>query len=81
MDIHIFGSFLGQLLLRTLERAHRIYTAMTSRGYEGAIPQIRKDTLKPVDIFYSAGWIALFILFRIYDISEILGALVLGSSG
>ncbi|MDX9996268.1 MAG: cobalt ECF transporter T component CbiQ [Rhodocyclaceae bacterium] len=40
LPLAVYGSMLGHLLLRTLERAQRIHQAMLSRGYDGQMPQV-----------------------------------------
>lgn len=40
LPLTVYGSMLGHLLLRTLERAQRIHQAMLSRGYDGQMPQV-----------------------------------------
>lgn len=77
--IHIsaWGSFLGQLLLRSMDRAEALYESMLLRGFHG-------------EFFYSAGrkpyahsWVfavicvALILLVRRYNIPGLLGALFL----
>lgn len=40
LPLSVYGSMLGHLLLRTLERAQRIHQAMLSRGYDGQMPHV-----------------------------------------
>lgn len=40
LPLAVYGSMLGHLLLRTLERAERIHQAMLSRGYDGQMPSV-----------------------------------------
>lgn len=43
-DLRHFGPFVGQLLLRSADRAERVYHAMQCRGYGNAVPgKVRKD--------------------------------------
>lgn len=72
------GSFLGQLILRSIDRAERIYHSMQCRGFEG---QIHLSDRKVIGV---KGWlfitIAVVILFliRIGNPGESLGRLLLG---
>lgn len=71
------GSFLGQLILRSIDRAERIYHAMLCRGYEGKISFSKREKLT------INGWLTiliaatLIILFRIYNLGEMIGRLFL----
>lgn len=74
----VWGSFAGNLLLRTYDRAQRVYDSMILRGFSGeyrtgGIPKIR-----PEDIAFVTGWSLFFILVRIYNIPALLGSLLTG---
>ena len=36
----VIGAMAGSLLLRTIDRADRVYHAMQARGYQGSLPQL-----------------------------------------
>lgn len=74
----VWGSFAGQLLLRTYERAHRVYVSMSLRGFEGEynIGDIAMPAFK--DYVYFAGWSLFFVIARIYNIPELAGSLIIG---
>ena len=78
MGLKTFGHLVGQLLLRTLDRAQRIHLAMLCRGFDGTI-RIRQ-TLKITgkDILFFVGCSAVLFLLRSYDLPRILGALLTG---
>ena len=73
-----WGSFAGQLILRTFERAERVYTSMSLRGYTGEYNtgDIAKPSLK--DFTYLAGWSLFFVMARIYNIPMLIGSLLAG---
>lgn len=73
-----WGSLLGQLLLRTLERARHIYQAMLCRGFNGDMPVRFPDAMRRADILYFVGWIAFFLFARLVNIPYLLGRLVMG---
>lgn len=81
MGIPAFSSLAGQLLLRTLDRAHRIHLAMLCRGFDGEVRQTRSLQFSRGDLVYTVGWSALFALFRVYDIPQLVGRLVMGLAG
>jgi cobalt/nickel transport system permease protein len=69
------GSFLGQLLLRSFDRAERVYQAMKCRGFERIYHASAVHPLLPSDWGYifilSGGMIAL----RVFNLSLFLGKL------
>ncbi|ATW26010.1 cobalt ECF transporter T component CbiQ [Candidatus Formimonas warabiya] len=74
----VWGSLLGQLLLRTIDRAQRIYQAMLCRGFTGEFPVLKTNRISGKDILYVCGWSGYFILARLYNIPEFMGSLFLG---
>jgi cobalt/nickel transport system permease protein len=73
-----YGSLLGHLLLRTLDRAQRLHLAMLSRGFDGEIRLLRPLHLHGRDVGFFLGWSALFVLLRFYNISQWWGTWVMG---
>jgi cobalt/nickel transport system permease protein len=71
--IKSYGSLVGQLLLRTLDRAQRIYLAMSCRGFEGRIHVMRPLRFGSREIGFVFGWSAIFILMRFYNIPVLIG--------
>jgi len=78
LHFRVWGSMLGQLLFRTIDRAQRIYQAMLCRGFNGEIRLLRYNTLTKIDIAYCLGWSTFFLVARIYNIPQWLGALLIG---
>ena len=71
-----WGPFVGQLLLRTLERSRRINMAMKARGFNGSLsssPPSRWDTAATV---YCMIWIPIILIFRFLDITSLLLSLL-----
>jgi cobalt/nickel transport system permease protein len=73
LGIGVYSSMLGQLLLRTMDRAQRIHLAMLCRGFDGEIRPIRASRLRLCDLLFLAGWCGLFALLRFYDFPSWLG--------
>jgi cobalt/nickel transport system permease protein len=75
-----WGSFAGQLILRTFDRAQRVYQAMSLRGFAGDYNtgEIPKLSLK--DFTYLTGWSSFFIAARVFNIPMFIGSLVIGVS-
>jgi cobalt/nickel transport system permease protein len=80
ISFKVYVFLVGHLLLRTLDRAERIYLAMCSRGFDGRIRMIRAMKIGPGEIIFGFGWSALFVLLRCYNIPVKLGALIIGRS-
>lgn len=77
--LRVFGSLAGQLLMRTLDRAHRIHLAMLCRGFDGDVRLARSLRFSRGDLAYTVGWAGLFALLRVYDgIPQLAGRLVMG---
>jgi len=69
------GSFAGQLLLRTFDRAQRVYDSMKLRGFNGEYHSYSKSKITWKDILYIIAWSLFFITARVYDIPAFLGLL------
>ena len=72
-----WGSFLGQLLLRSMDRAEELYSSMLLRGYHGEFyyAQAKKNTV--VDAAYALIWCLIFAAARFLNITQMLGAVVI----
>ena len=79
MSFKVFTQIVGHLLLRTLDRAERVYRAMLCRGFDGNIRIVKFLNIGRYDILFTLGWSVLFVLFRFFNISLILGEAVTGS--
>lgn len=74
------ASLLGNLLLRTLDRAERIYTAMKSRGFDGEVRLGRSLRFGPADLAFTAGCCAFFAAARLWNLPRLLGEIVAGTA-
>lgn len=72
----MWGPFVGQLLLRSIERSRRINMAMKARGFNGSLSASPKTRWTTADTVYCIIWIPLFILMRCVDFSLILLTLI-----
>lgn len=68
MRFRVFVSIIGHLLLRSLDRAERIHMAMRCRGFDGRIRLVRKTKFGWKDFAFIAGWLSLFIVFRMNNL-------------
>lgn len=73
--IHIsaWGSFLGQLLLRSMDRAEELYSSMQLRGFHGEFYYAETNAARLADYIFCAVCIILFALSRNFNIAQLLG--------
>jgi cobalt/nickel transport system permease protein len=69
------GPLLGTLLLRSLDRADRVYSAMRCRGFNGTFFAERKPLLA-ADVFYCAVVCAAALFFRFFNVSRFIGTVI-----
>lgn len=74
----VWGSLLGQLLLRTYDRAARLYQAMKLRGYGDRYFGASLERIGKKDIGYLLCCAAFFAAARSMDISMLMGSIVMG---
>lgn len=77
--VRSFGSLVGHLLIRTLQRAERIHLAMLARGFVGKFRSHSQSGFGASEFRFVIGWTTLFIALRMFDISGLIGALITGS--
>lgn len=75
--IHIsaWGSFLGQLLLRSMDRAQELYSSMLLRGFRGEFFYANVPPVRTSGVLYTAVCVALFLLARLVPVASVLGNL------
>lgn len=81
LGLRSYGSLLSHLLLRTWLRAERIHLAMLARGFTGEFHPRRTTRFGVRDFLFLAGWSGLFLLFRLVNVSQLLGTFVTGVPG
>lgn len=70
-----WGSFLGQLLLRSIDRAEELYASMQLRGFRGRFYYVQLPRCTVWDALYLGGCIAAFVFLRMVNVAECLGGL------
>lgn len=73
-----WGSFLGQLLLRSMDRADELYGSMQLRGFSGSFAYAEGKRFTLRDAVWLILWVLIFALCRFVDVSGLLGMLVMG---
>lgn len=79
LGIRNSGPILGNLLLRTWERAERIHLAMLARGFNGQFHTRGDHRFGGRDLLFLLGWSSLFIILRLWNVSSVLGRLLTGT--
>lgn len=64
----VWGSLLGQLLMRTYDRGQKVYDAMIMRGFHGDFEIHRNRKIGVAEYVFLLGWTALFVLFRLFNV-------------
>lgn len=77
--IHIsaWGSFLGQLLLRSMDRAEELYSSMRLRGFRGDFFYADVPACTGADVGYVLACAAAFVCARAVNLPALLGSLVM----
>lgn len=78
LGLKSFAPLIGQLLLRTMDRAQRIHLAMLCRGFTGEIHLGRPLKIGVPEVTYTLGWSCLFLLFRFVNLPQVIGTWATG---
>lgn len=73
-----WGSFLGQLLLRSVDRAQELYGSMLLRGFNGEFRYIKTEKENSREIIFCLLLLISFVLLRNFDLAEWIGKAVTG---
>ena len=73
LHISSWGSFLGQLLLRSFDRADELYSSMLIRGYTGDLRVYMDESFKKNDILFLVICLSFFIVSRLFNIPVTIG--------
>lgn len=77
-SLAVYGSLLGQLLLRALDRAQRIHLAMISRGFDGELRTLHALRWRQTDAIFLVGSVLCFVLARSINLPHTLGIWLVG---
>lgn len=81
MGIKVYAHIIGQLLLRTIDRAQRIHLAMLCRGFDGEIRIMRPLKISRKDILFLITWCSFFMLLRVFNLPRAIGTFLTGLTG
>ena len=71
----VWGSFLGQLLLRSMDRAEELYSSMLLRGFSGEFWYADVKKARARDYVFFAAALVCFVLCRRFNVAQVLGGL------
>lgn len=80
MSLRTFSFIIGQMLLRTIDRAQRIHLAMLCRGFDGTIRIQQSLQITARDIILFVLCLVLLLIMRSYNIPVLLGSFFTGIS-
>lgn len=72
-----WGSFVGLLLLRSMNRAEEVYESMQLRGFQGKMQGSSLHSKKAAGIVYVLLWTMCFVILRIFPVFRIVGSFFL----
>ena len=75
IDITAWGSFLGQLLLRSMDRAQELFASMMLRGYHEHFHYADIKPFRMKDALFMTACVLFFLLMRYADIAQLIGGL------
>lgn len=76
MSLRVYGSLLGHLLLRTLDRAERIHFAMLCRGFDGQVRGMSTVRWQATDTLFVLACAAFFTVARCCDLPQWFGTFI-----
>ena len=76
LRFRIWGSFVGLLLLRSMDRAEEVYESMKLRGFHGGIPISSPGRNTGLSIVYVLLWGIFILLLRLFPVFQMVGSLL-----
>lgn len=73
LHIKTWGAFVGQLLLRSINRAETVYESMLLRGYHGEFAGKSFRWKKGVSFWYAAIWMIVLAGLRVFPVFQMVG--------
>ena len=78
MPLRVYGSLVGHLLLRSMDRADRVHRAMMARGFDGEVRLAQPGRFGWPETLFVAGWLAFFAVARCWNLAELGGRWITG---
>jgi cobalt/nickel transport system permease protein len=77
-SMRVYGSVVGHLLVRAMDRAENVHHAMVARGFDGNIRVAHPTRFRVADGAFVFGWLVFFTVARIWNLADEVGRLFLG---
>ena len=74
----VWGSFIGSLLIRSMDRAEVVYQSMEMRGFSEQSWKRRKTRVDAKSLLFLAGFASLMLLIRFVPVFSLVGDMVTG---
>jgi cobalt/nickel transport system permease protein len=71
--LRVYGPLVGHLLLRSMDRAHRVYRAMVARGFDGEVRAGPRPAWGWPATTFVAGWALYFAVGRAWNLADAVG--------
>lgn len=81
LGVGVYASLVGHLLIRAMDRAHRVYRAMLARGFDGEIRVVLARPFRRVDAMFLLGWVVFLVAARWWNLADVLGRMVVAGGG
>jgi len=81
LRLRVYGSLVGHLLLRSMDRAERVHRAMVARGFDGEIRVLHKPRFRLSDWGFVGGGLLFFVVARVWNLAGGLGQLLVTTRG
>lgn len=78
INFKVWGSLLGQLLIRSFDKAQTIYEAMLLRGFQGEYITYENEKFRFIDLAYILIWVIFFLIVKNVNLSRVIGNIVIG---
>ena len=78
LRLRVWGALVGRLLVRSMDRADRVYRAMVARGFDGRPRLLHPTRFRWADAGFVLGWGVFFFLARRWNLAEEFGRRLIG---
>jgi cobalt/nickel transport system permease protein len=76
LSLRTYSALIGTLLLRSMDHAEHVYSAMVARGFDGEIRVMKPSSVRWTDVVFVCGWLAYFIAARTWNLADGMGLLL-----
>lgn len=78
INFNAWGSFIGHILIRSFDKAQRVYSAMILRGFNGEYNTGKTIKFLFKDFLYVVIWIIIFLIIKFLNIPLLIGRIMIG---